>query len=95
MANKGREVKVGAVTYKSLTKAYEAAKKMHARKGEVISYMTFYMRIRSGMTPAQAMARSVRKYNKKPQETFQNPDLRLNEVQAGIEAELAFASSAA
>ena len=53
--NKGRRIKVGAVTYKSMTVAAE-------KTG--IPYMTLYMRVRRGWTAGQAANRKVRSYTK-------------------------------
>lgn len=53
--NKGRRIKVGAVTYKSLTVAAE-------KTG--VPYMTLYMRVRRGWTAGQAANRKVRTYTK-------------------------------
>ena len=43
-------------SFKSIRLAAEAAG---------INYITFYMRLRAGMTPAQAMKEPVRAYNEK------------------------------
>lgn len=53
--NNGRRIKVGAVTYKSMTVAAE-------KTG--IPYMTLYMRVRRGWTAGQAANRKVRSYVK-------------------------------
>lgn len=50
-----KTIKVGAVTYKSLA---------HAAKANNVPYMTMYMRLREGWTPAQAVVRKVRPYRK-------------------------------
>lgn len=68
MANKGREVKVGAVVYRSFEKYFESAKRMAEKQGRPApSYMTLYMRVRKGTSAASAMAKPVRKYNKRVQ----------------------------
>jgi len=72
MANKGRSVKVGAVTYPSFKKYLSAAVKMAEKKGEKApSYMTLYMRVRQGKTPASAMATKVRTYHRKSETELQ------------------------
>lgn len=56
MANTPVAVKKGAVTFKSIRAAAEAAG---------VPYMTFYQRIRAGKTPSQAAHQKVRKYTKR------------------------------
>lgn len=51
----------GAVKFKSLKSAYEAAK----RRNPELKWMTFYMRHRMGMNVQAASVKPVRKYNKK------------------------------
>jgi hypothetical protein len=64
--NKGREVKVGAVKFKSITAAVKAAQKKAEANGQPVpSYMVLYMRIRAGESPSTAVNRKVRKYTKK------------------------------
>ncbi len=51
----------GAVKFKSLKSAYEAAK----RRNPELKWMTFYMRHRMGMNVQAASMKPVRKYTKK------------------------------
>ena len=64
-------VKAGAIKFKSLRAAYEAAKKRNPE----LKYITFYMRFRAaekqgglGWKVGTAMQRPVRKYERKVQE---------------------------
>ena len=54
-------VNKGAVKFKSLKSAYEAAK----RRNPSLKWMTFYMRYRMGMSVQAASVKPVRKYTKK------------------------------
>lgn len=66
MSNKTVAIKVGAVTYKSLSDYHKSAVRMAEKRGDKTpTYMTLYMRVRAGMSPAKAMAVKVREYNKK------------------------------
>lgn len=51
----------GAVKFKSLKSAYEAAK----RRNPELKWMTWYMRQRMGMSVQAASMKPVRKYTKK------------------------------
>lgn len=51
----------GAVKFKSIKAAYEAAKKKEPK----LSYMTFYMRMRNGKSVSQAFHAKVRRYEHK------------------------------
>lgn len=83
MANKGVSLKVGAVTYKSISAAWKAAQRNAERRGhKTIGYMTFYMRIRNGMTPSQAIVKEVRQYNKKIAETIESFENEIESVES-------------
>lgn len=65
-------VKAGAIKFKSLKAAYQAAKKRNPK----LKYITFYMRQRAaekrgglGWVVGSAMQRPVRKYEKREQVT--------------------------
>lgn len=60
-------IKTGAIKFKSITAAYQSAKK----KQPNLKYITFYARVKAkeaklglGWTPSQAYATKVRQYNK-------------------------------
>lgn len=64
-----KSIKIGAVTYKSIKAAVDAAQKGMEKRGLApIPYMTMYMRLRnaekSGLTISQIMAKPVRSYKK-------------------------------
>lgn len=54
-------VKFGAIKFKSITAAVKAAQKKHPE----LSYMTVYMRVRSGKPIGAAIQRKPRKYTRK------------------------------
>lgn len=54
-------LEMGAVKFRSVKAAYEAAKK----KQPELKYITFYMRYRMGMGVQKAMKKPVRKYERK------------------------------
>ena len=65
MANKTRSIKIGAVTYPSITAAHKTAVNAALRNGtKPPSYITFYQRLRAGnLTPSKALVKPVRKYH--------------------------------
>lgn len=73
---KTKEMKVGAITYKSIKSVVESAQKSMIKRGlEPIAYMTLYQRISKGMSPSQAMAKPVRVYKKKSVEVLNEHEL--------------------
>lgn len=56
-----KEVKFGAIKFKSIKAAVKAAQKKHPE----LSYMTVYMRVRSGKPIGNAIQNKPRKYVKK------------------------------
>lgn len=68
--NKGKSIKIGAVTYSSIAKAVRAQQKLAAANGRrAPSYMTVYMRLRKGLLSAPAaLSKQPRKYTKKNEE---------------------------
>lgn len=53
-----KQIKFGAVKFKSITAAVKSAQKKHPQ----LSYMTIYMRIRAGKAVGSALQSKPRKY---------------------------------
>lgn len=59
-----KAIKFGAIKFKSIKSAVKSAQKKHPE----LSYMTIYMRIRSGKAVGSALQSKPRKYVKRPVE---------------------------
>lgn len=56
-----KEIKFGAIKFKSIKAAVKAAQK----KNPELSYLTIYMRLRAGKSVGSALQKSPRKYTRK------------------------------